>query len=147
VYRFELATDSNFFGLVAGGVVNQAEGMYTSWKVDQPLQPDREYFWRVATNADGYSTTSSFFVEPQAHAYPNPVSFSQAETATFTDIPRGSDLLLTSISGSIIRAWPNLSGQDIVWDGTNESGRRVASGTYLWYTPSSGAKGKLVVIN
>lgn len=147
VYRFELATDSNFFGLVAGGVVNQDYGTTTSWKVDQPLNPDQEYFWRVGSNDDGYSNISSFFVEPFAHAYPNPVRFSQADEATFTDLPAGGDLTLLSLSGSVVREWSNLSGHDVVWDGTNESGNQVASGTYMWYSPASGAKGKLVVIN
>ncbi len=147
VYRFELATDSNFFGLVAGGVVNQDFGTTTAWKVDQPLSPDQEYFWRVGSNDDGYSNVSSFFVEPFAHAYPNPVRFSQADEATFTDLPAGGDLTLLSLSGSVVREWSNLSGHDVVWDGTNESGNQVASGTYMWYSPASGAKGKLVVIN
>jgi len=146
VYRFELATDSNFFGLVAGGVVNQTEGGFTSWKVDVTLDADREYFWRVATNTDGYSEISNFFVDPFTHAYPNPVRFSQVAAATFTDLPVGSDLLLTTVSGSIVRRWSNLDGYDLTWNGTNESGNRVASGTYLWYVPDTGAQGKLVVI-
>ena len=147
VYRFELATDSNFFGSVAGGVVNQQDGGFTSWRVDVPLEADRQYFWRVATNADGYSETSSFFVEPFTHAYPNPVRFAEVDAATFTDLPAGSDLMLTTVSGSIVKRWTNLDGYDLSWDGTNESGNRVASGTYLRYLPDSGAKGKLVVIN
>ena len=147
VYRFELATDSNFFGLVAGGVVNQDYGSTTSWKVDQPLGADQEYFWRVATNADGYSEVYSFFVEPFAHAYPNPVRFAETDAATFTDVPVGSDLILMSLSGSVVREWSNLDGHDVQWDGTNTSGNRVSSGTYMWYSPASSAKGKLVVIN
>jgi hypothetical protein len=147
VYRFELATDSNFFGLVAGGVVNQEMGTTTSWKVDTPLKADRDYFWRVATNNDGYSEIYSFSVEPYTHAYPNPVRMAETDGATFTDLPTGSSLLLTSVSGSVVRQWSDLDGADVVWDGTNESGNRVASGTYLWYLPDTGAQGKLIVIN
>ena len=147
VYRFELATDSNFFGLVAGGVVEQENGGNTSWKVDVALEPEQKYFWRVATNTDGYSDVSTFFVQPFAHAYPNPVRFAQVNAATFTDLPVGGELLLLSVSGSVVRRWNNLSGLDIAWDGTNESGNRVSSGTYLWYLPGDAAQGKLVVIN
>ena len=147
VYRFELATDSNFFELVAGGVVLQDLGTTTSWQVDNPLQPEQEYFWRVATNEDGYSDVFSFSVEPSAHAYPNPVYFSQTDAAIFTDLPNEGDLMVTSLSGSVVKRWADLDGQDVTWDGTNDSGKRVASGTYLWFLPSSGAKGKLVVIN
>ena len=147
VYRFELATDSNFFGLVAGGVVNQQNGSYTSWKVDVALEADQEYFWRVATNTDGYCEVSTFFVEPFAHAYPNPVRFAQVDAATFTDLPVGGELLLLSVSGSVVRRWNNLNGLDVVWDGTNESGNRVSSGTYLWYLAGENTQGKLLVIN
>jgi chitodextrinase len=146
-YRFELATDSNFFGLVAGGVVSQQDGGFTSWKVDVSLQAEQKYFWRVATNLDGYSEASTFFVQPFAHAFPNPVRFGQVDAATFTDLPTGGELLLMSVSGSVVRRWANLDGLDVVWDGTNESGNKVSSGTYLWYLPGEEARGKLVVIN
>jgi len=146
-YRFELATDSSFLGLVAGGEVGQSDAATTSWRVDVPLQSGPTYFWRVMTNDDGYGDTWSFTVEPLTHAYPNPVLLSEVGGATFTDLPAGEELLLTSVSGSVIRRWTNLNGQDILWDGTNESGNRVASGTYLWYVPASSAKGKLIVIN
>jgi len=133
--------------LVAGGVVDQDDSLTTSWKVTEPLGADQEYFWRVGTNNDGYSEVYSFFVEPFTHAYPNPVRFAEIDAATFTDVPVGSNLLLMSLSGSVVREWSNLDGRDVLWDGTNASGNRVASGTYLWYSPASGAKGKLVVIN
>jgi len=147
VYRFELATDSNFFGLVAGGQVTQEPDGETSWKVDESLSPDRLYYWRVMTNEDGYSETWSFAVEPSPHAYPNPLRIAEVSGATFTDLPAGGDLLLTSVSGAVVKHWSDLTGEDIVWNGTNESGSQVASGTYLWYIPGNGSKGKLIVIN
>jgi len=127
--------------------VGQESDGFTSWKVEIPLQPEQLYYWRVMTNDDGYSDTWSFSVTPFTHAYPNPVCFTDIPTATFTDLPSDGELLLTSISGSVIRQWSDLTGQDIVWDGTNESGNRVSSGIYLWYVPTSGAKGKLIVVN
>jgi len=147
VYRFELATDSNFFGLVAGGQVDQQPGGTTSWKVTSSLQPENVYYWRAMTNEDGYSATWSFSVNPRTHAYPNPVRIAEVNGATFTDLPVGGELLVTSLSGSVVKQWSDLNGEDILWNGTNESGHPVASGTYLWYVPSSGSKGKLIVIN
>lgn len=145
-YRFELAADSNFFGSVAGGLVYQEDGATSSWKVPVKLQPDRTYFWRVATNDDGYSETSSFSVAPFTHAYPNPVRLSEIEGATFTDLPSGKDLTLFSVSGSVVKHWAAIDGADIVWDGTNESGNPVASGTYMWYLSDGGGSGKLLVV-
>jgi hypothetical protein len=147
IYRFELATDSNFVALVAGSPVDQQPGSNTtSWKIPVKLDPDQEYYWRVATNDAGYSSVYSFAVEPFAHAYPNPMHLSEGDAATFTDLPEGSQLVLMSVSGSVVKRWANIDGQDISWDGTNESGSTVSSGTYLWYLSDSGASGKLLVV-
>ncbi len=145
-YRFELATDSNFFGSVVGGLAYQESGPTTSWKVSEKLEPELTYYWRVATNDEGYSQISSFSVAPFTHAYPNPVRLSEVEGATFTDLPNGSDLTLVSVSGSVVKRWAAISGTDIVWDGTNDSGNKVASGTYMWYLSDGGGKGKLLVV-
>lgn len=146
-YRFELAADSNFFGSVASGLVYQDETSATSsWKVPVKLQAEQTYYWRVATNNDGYSETSSFSVSPFTHAFPNPVHLSADEGATFTDLPSGSDLTLVSVSGSVVKRWAEIDGSDIVWDGTNDSGNKVASGTYMWYVSDGGGSGKLLVI-
>ncbi|MBU0985504.1 MAG: fibronectin type III domain-containing protein, partial [candidate division Zixibacteria bacterium] len=145
-YFFEVATDSGFFGLVASGETQQELGLTTSWKVPAGLSADLTYYWRVATNNDGYSDAWSFSVEPFTHAYPNPVRFAEAEGATFTDLPQGSELVLLSISGDVVKRWSNTAGTDIQWDGTNDAGSNVSSGTYLWYLADSGEKGKLVVI-
>jgi chitodextrinase len=147
VYFFEVATDTNFFVIIDAGQVAQEDGLTSSWKITVPLTNDQEYFWRVGTNNDGYTAVNSFFVEPFPHAYPNPVHFSKVDAATFTDLPVDGDLIVTSVTGSIIRQWSNLDGTDISWDGTNESGSRVASGMYLWYSSVNGSRGKLVVIN
>ncbi|RKX25431.1 MAG: hypothetical protein DRP45_05915 [Candidatus Zixiibacteriota bacterium] len=146
MYCFEVATDSNFFGLVASEVVSQEMGGTTSWKISARLQSNQEYFWRVGTNLDGYSQTSNFRVESFTHAYPNPVRPSLGQQATFTDLPEGGDLVVMSLSGNVIRSWDNLSGNDIVWNITNETGSQVATGTYLWYVPDTATKGKLVVV-
>ncbi len=146
IYRFELATDSAFFGLVASGLVQQTPGGTTSWKIPAKLTADNTYFWRVATNDVGYSDIFSFSVTPFTHAYPNPVKLSSGEQTTFTDLPEGSDLVLMSVSGSVVKQWANISGDDIVWNGTNEAGHEVASGVYMWYVSESGAKGKLMVL-
>ncbi len=146
VYYFELATDPDFYGLVAGSVVGQQPGDVTEWKVDERLAANGTYYWRVGTNGEGFSEVFSFNVDAFTHAYPNPVRLAEVEAATFTDIPEGSDLTLLSVSGNVVREWSNVTGDDIVWDGTNESGNVVASGTYLWYVSGTDANGKLLVV-
>jgi hypothetical protein len=53
--------------------------------------------------------------------------------------------MLLSVSGSVVRQWSNLSGLDLVWDSTNESGNKVIQAYMV--PPGEDAKGKLVVIN
>jgi phosphodiesterase/alkaline phosphatase D-like protein len=146
-YYFEVAADSLFFGLVAASpAVDQETGDITSWKIPVRLSPDNIYYWRVRANGDSYSDISYFSVDPSAHPYPNPFRSETQPNVTFTELPQGADLVLMSVSGATVRQWSNLSSDQLTWDGTNESGNKVASGTYLWYLRGSDAKGKLVVI-
>ena len=83
---------------------------------------------------------------PGNASVPESARFSELAEVTFTDLAEGDELLLLTAAGDIVRRWTNASGDDIVWDGTNESGHQVASGTYLWYTSESASKGKLLVV-
>lgn len=145
VYYFEIATDSNFVGMAAFGTAFEEAGGQTGWRVEQPLQSGLTYFWRVSANSFDYSVTSSFTVQAQAHAYPNPFRPTQIAGATFTDIPTGANLSLISVSGEPVRQWSNIM-DDITWDGTNASGQPVASGVYLWSVAESSLQGKIIVI-
>jgi trimeric autotransporter adhesin len=146
LYYFEVATDSNFADLAATSTpVTQQEGDLTTWQVDERLDAGQTYFWRARANSSVYSTVSYFTVMPTTHAYPNPFRLAEANEVTFTEIPSGANFYLMSVSGTMVREWNNVDG-DIVWDGTNQSGQPVASGTYLWMVENSDAKGKLVVI-
>lgn len=145
MYYFEVATDSNFIGMAAfGSALEEADGQ-TEWRVDQPLQSELTYYWRVRANSFDYSEISSFTVLPQTHAYPNPFRPSQATHTTFTDIPQGSNLEMISVSGDPVRQWSNVT-DEIRWDGTNASGQPVASGVYLWAVGGTSLQGKIIVI-
>ncbi len=50
------------------------------------------------------------------------------------------------VSGNVVKRWANNNGEDIHWDGTNESGNPVASGTYLWFVENTDQKGKLIIL-
>jgi len=144
VYYFELAVDGEFADVIDASVEPQQDGAYTSWRVSIDLEAGITYYWQVRSNTDFVSRVSSFMVQPTAHVFPNPYEMSLADFATFKDIPPGSDLIIITLSGATVRKWSSVSG-DVTWDGTNESGSRVASGVYLWYVEGSEINGKLVV--
>ncbi|MBI5266380.1 MAG: fibronectin type III domain-containing protein [candidate division Zixibacteria bacterium] len=145
MYYFEVATDSNFMGLVAMGSQAEEVGAQTSWRVPQALNANQTYYWRVRANSFAYSAISSFAVEPQTHAYPNPFRPLSAGQAIFTDLPSGANVTLLSVSGEIVRQWSN-AVDDIRWDGTNAQGNPVATGVYLWAVEGSAQQGKIIVI-
>lgn len=146
-YTFEIAPDSSFVELACiSSPIAEAEGTTTTWQVDERLQAGVTYYWRAQANSYPFSKTASFSIRPSTYAFPNPVRIAEGEHTTFTEVPMGSRLVLVTLSGELVRAWDKTTGQDIVWDGRNQSGQQVASGTYLWYLDNSDAKGKLIVI-
>ena len=66
-YTFEVGLDSAFSSLAASETgVREGLGGITEWVVDEPLEPETTYFWRVratASNVQGpFSSTSEFRV-------------------------------------------------------------------------------------
>jgi hypothetical protein len=146
-YVFEIARDLDFNDVVAFSLpVYQQSGGTTSWQVDYPLNPGHDYFWRVFANNIYETEARQFNLYPLPHAYPNPLDLTSYDRTTFTELPAFGDLVVMTVSGTPVRSWTDLSGDDIIWDGTNQSGEPVASGTYLWYIAGSEIGGKLVVI-
>jgi len=60
-------------------------------------------------------------------------------------MPHNANLLLMTVSGTMVRQWTGITSGTVTWDGTNESGNPVASSTYLWFVEGTNSKGKLVV--
>jgi hypothetical protein len=114
--------------------------------VTEKLEAGSTYFWRVRTESSAYSTTANFSVSPKCHAYPNPFNPAENQSVRFVDLPDDADLILTSVSGAIVRQWNDVGADQLDWDGTNQSGNRVASGTYLWRVADTDMAGKIVVI-
>lgn len=144
-YFFEVARDSGFTQVVAQST-NVTEGQQvTSWMPADRLSA-AQYYWHVRVDDQEFGETSYFTVKPETFAYPNPFSISLAGQVTFADVPQGSNLLITSVSGEVIKRWTNLPAGDVTWTGQNESGNRVAPGTYMWYLEDSATRGKIVVL-
>jgi hypothetical protein len=145
VYHFEIAHDS-FFVTLATSVNNiaQESGETTSWRIEQPLESGRVYYWRARANDGNFGAVFNFKVQPDAHAYPNPFIPGHHNHTTFTGIPDGSALHIMTLTGELVKSW-SATGGDVAWDGTNSSGNPVASGVYLWYVADGDLSGKIIV--
>jgi hypothetical protein len=146
VYEFEVCEDSSFIGLAAAGMVVQENGNTTCWKVQNPLESDHTYFWRARPMGGEFGLVSHFTVVPQSHAYPNPFSLDKHTEVTFSDLPEGADLTVTTTTGEVVIQWSQLTGSELIWDGVADDGSPVSSGMYLWYVDGGSQQGKLVVV-
>ncbi|SYZ73068.1 hypothetical protein TRIP_C21183 [Candidatus Zixiibacteriota bacterium] len=146
-YYFQVAADSSFVSPVAASPpIPQQTGSRTSWKVDGRLTSGVNYYWRAKVNQNNFSPAAVFSIHPETHAFPNPFKPVRGQVATFTDIPDNSDLLIMTVTGGTVRHWTKITSGEVIWDGTNEAGLPVGSGTYLWYIEGSGNSGKLLLI-
>ncbi len=160
-YQIQIHTDPSFIGPVIDFQPSQSSYSTSS------LYPETLHYWRVRVLSEcgwgGWSPTRHFEtsglgtgaeedtgyvaaedVEP--HMYPNPYRLNEEPHAVFTGAPPGSALLIVTSTGERIRRWGDASGGDIIWDGTNEHGDKVASGVYLWYLEGTDRSGKFTVI-
>jgi len=104
-----------------------------------------DFVWSGMSNIAGGTTVQSLSTG-ETHPYPNPFRPAETPFVTFVSIPIHASLLILTASGNVVRQWIDDSGEDIIWDGTNQSGNAVASGVYLWFVEGTNASGKLVVI-
>lgn len=143
-YLLDLSTDSNF-GIFAPGyrdlpVMNIADRtVFTAGD----LAPNTLYHARlrakdIAGNVSGYSAGFTMKTPPVpdsvqgARAFPNPFIPSQGHSVvTFADMSAGAAVRIYTLSGEAIKDLA--AGRDgrATWDGTNETGQRVASGVYF----------------
>ncbi len=142
-YYFEVSSDSNFVNtVVSSPPVPEESGEYTTWRVDQPLETNQEYFWRVHANDYTYSPIAKFYVEASVFASPNPVRL--GETVTFHLPSEPSDLLIQTVAGETVLIKENIANE-WTWDLRNASGNIISVGVYLWYFNGTSAHGKIVV--
>jgi hypothetical protein len=83
-----------------------------------------------------------------AYAFPNPFRPDRGHTTvTFRDLPAGTDLAVYDAAGSLVFEAGSLEGE-YEWAVENSSGRRLASGVYLYRLAAHGEEkvGKLAVI-
>ncbi|MFH2035001.1 MAG: discoidin domain-containing protein [Candidatus Zixiibacteriota bacterium] len=146
-YFFEFSLDESFTGsVISSGPISQNDIEITTWRPAENLSTETTYYWRAKVNNADFAEPWSFSIVPIAHAFPNPFALAENDYLTIAGLPEGASLSILSVSGSTIKMWSNISGGEIQWDGTNESGETVASGVYLWNLEGSDVNGKIVVI-
>ncbi|MEA2029987.1 MAG: hypothetical protein U9N55_00090, partial [candidate division Zixibacteria bacterium] len=142
-YFFEIATDPEFVDSVAiSSAIPEDEGGFTSWRVVEKLESDRDYFWRVHANDYNYSPVSKFHVAVDVYAFPNPVHLGEEITFNLPEEPH--DLLILTVSGETVIIKEGLC-DEWKWELNNSTGNKVAVGIYLWYLTGTDAHGKIVV--
>jgi hypothetical protein len=80
--------------------------------------------------------------------YPNPF-LPQHRFVIFDNLPLDATVRVHNAAGSVVRIFhpSDLTGNQAQWDGTNQQGRPVAAGVYL-YSVTSGSsvqRGKIIV--
>lgn len=81
--------------------------------------------------------------------YPNPWT-SKNRLLRFGNLPKEAEVFIFTANGSFVRSMKNDTPFGALsWDGRNESGRRVASGVYIYMIRLDGVerKGKLMIVN
>jgi len=146
-YYFEVAADSSFVNMVAASqsVVQQTGGT-TGWKVNNHLEENRDYYWRVSANLDENSAVSKFRVMPKPHSYPDPFRPSEIPFVTFTDIPVGKILQIKTLQGETVWTSTLSDKPEITWNGQTDYGKEAAAGVYIWVVEDSDIRGKFTVI-
>lgn len=169
-YGFRVYADPDLTNLVATASGIAPGATTTSWQIDPPLESGA-YFWRAyaedATHRGLYGPTWSFYfrgpsdVESPSlagsgtaavEASPNPAS-AGVRIRYLAPASLTSRLGIYDAQGRLVRdlrVVPSASGwREILWDGMDEAGQRVPSGSYwvrLW-TPGETRTVRLVRID
>jgi hypothetical protein len=81
-----------------------------------------------------------------AKAFPNPLRPAQGQTSmTFADLPAGARIRIYDFLGELVRDLTADESGMASWDGTNQSGRKAASGIYFVFAQGDGGHKTLKV--
>ena len=124
-YSSDLDTVYNLFDIInfTSGLVSGSINEPVEFYIDQGGSLDNRYQSSIPNNFDLYD------------AYPNPFN---PKTTLRYDLPQNSMVTITIYDmlgraiNTIVNEVQNAGNQSIIWDGTNSSGNRVSSGTYIY---------------
>lgn len=139
----------------------------TKWTVPETLSAG-VYYWRSRAYTNTYPSDTSWFSlvyhfmvsngieDPlnelslfSPHVFPNPFKPLEGDNhITFRNIPLYSKIIITTLSGELVREISGNTSADVVWDAKNREGKDLASGVYYYRVDfsSGSSSGKLVVI-
>ena len=149
--------DNKWFGTDTGGALGTnpsgQETLFNFNKDNSPLPSNRIFKIKVDdSNGKVYFATDKGIVAfnnnvapfgdtlGEVYAYPNPVrkehSFVTIDGRNDTNLPRGTNVKILDAAGRLVYETNVIEGQElkggkVVWDKTNLSGRKVASGVYI----------------
>ena len=110
--------------------------VYTSGAADRVdfMANVMEYFGKAPTTTPTGAEEDEVFANRLGHARPNP--FNPATVIEYSlAADSGVTLLVHDVTGRVVRTLVDRSVEvgdhNVVWDGTTDAGRRVASGVYL----------------
>ncbi len=101
---------------------------------------DEKYGYAVITSNKGLNLFRIPFSEghpdySRLKVYPSPFILNQSENLVIAELTEGSSAQILTLTGQVVRKLTNadlgIHGDQILWDGKDENGRRVNSGVYL----------------
>jgi hypothetical protein len=133
--------------VIAGGITK-----FSAWAIahlnDQPLEVEKSNRSLPADFELAQNYPNSFLSEAKFLSAGNP------ETVIKYQLPRTSEVEISIFNlqgqkvATLVRSHQTAGSHKIIWDGKDESGRRLASGVYLYQlkvvAPASGGAGKFV---
>ena len=80
--------------------------------------------------------------------FPQPFRPAVDEGLVFGGLPEGTALRIYSTDGALVRSFDRVNTGGVRWDATNEAGRAVSSGVYLYIVESPGEsrRGRFVIV-
>jgi parallel beta-helix repeat protein len=151
--QFEVSEDPHFSNNVLSSERITFYGDRTArWEVTQDLKQNTRFYWRAKLYSQDrlLDVTQTFTIFTEAiHVFPNPFKPSLGHShVTFRNIPLNSTIMVTTISGDLVKTFDNTQQTDIVWDVKSEDQKELASGVYLYQVSHRGkvSSGKIFVI-
>jgi hypothetical protein len=147
---FQVDSNVLFVSPISSGAVVTTADSATHWQVSDILTEGTSWFARASSDNVIWTSPVPFSVAGGAtalepHPYPNPYR-PESGNLTFVNIPTGSDLVILTMSGDVVRKFWDIATPQATWDGRNESGNAVSSGVYLWQLDPAKKSGKIIVV-
>jgi hypothetical protein len=145
--------------LVLGDLIDWSSGFWVMFRAvdDSPWSIVEAGLDAVAVarlECDPSSVAAAGAASTLSHGAGAPNPFSSATTIRFESPREGpAQLAIYGVSGRLVRTLVSsarlaVGDHEVLWDGRDDAGRGVASGTYFWRLTVAGevAAGKLIVV-